>query len=596
LLSKHDSEHDPARAERLSREAVALARGTGDGVLLAYAWQARLPLAWRTLPEDAAVAQSFEALDAIERLRSNQQGQQGRAALLSQWARVFQWLTGRLLQAQPPRVTQAFEVGERLRSRVLLEYLAKAGVHSSVSQAVGAGEEPVSEPIARTQRRLLDPALRDDERRLLLGHLQLLELEKEEQDAGRIPPVASSALPFASVDAVQRELKDDEALLWFSLAPWKDLYQDFGGGSWVVAVTPRQVAVHPITPSVDLDGEIAAFTGLLRDRRAGADRWTPPARRLGTTLLKDAIDGLPAGISRLVIVSDGALHQVPFEALSPDAGPMLGERFEIGVVPSATLWLRLRQGRRPPGSRGALVLANPNLPAATLDGVALRPLPGAEREARSIARLLGLDAGDVREGGDASERFFKQAPFGSFGIVHVAAHARADAAFPERSAVFLSPGHEAEDGWLQPPEIAALELAGALVVLSACESADGALLSGEGPLSLARAFFAGGAANVVATRWPLRDDDAAFLMERFYRALASGATVDAALRQSRRDAVAQGLPAAAWAGVTSLGDGGRRPLTPRPQGLGPWPVRLAAVFVVLVALAASARLLRRRAS
>jgi len=595
LLSKHDSERDPARAERLSREAVALARGTGDGVLLAYAWQARLPLAWRTLPEDAAVAQSFEALDAIERLRGSQQGQQGRAALLSQWARIFQWLTGRLLQAQPPRVAQAFEVGERLRSRVLLEYLAKAEVHSSVSQTAEAGDGRLPEAIARTQRRLLEPSLEERERRLLLDQLQLLELEKEEQDSGRIPPLASSAVSFASLDAVQRQLQDDEAVLWFSLAPWKDLYQEFGGGSWVLAITPRQVSVHPITPSVDLDGEIAAFTGVLRNRGARDETWMPAARRLGKTLLEEAIARLPAGVSRLVIVSDGALHQVPFEALSPGAGPMLGERFDISVVPSATLWLRLRQTGVSRASRGALVLANPALPAAALDGVSLQPLPGAGREAHSIARLLGLDARDVREGGDASERFFKRAPFGSFGIVHLAAHARADAAFPERSAVFLSPGHASEDGWLQPPEIAGLDLRGALVVLSACESADGSLLSGEGPLSLARAFFAGGATTVVATRWPLRDDDAAFLMERFYRALASGASVDAALRQARRDAVAQGLPAAAWAGVASLGDGRRRPLAPRPPNAAPWPW-LAATVAILFALAATAHFLRRRTS
>ena len=57
-----------------------------------------------------------------------------------------------------------------------------------------------------------------------------------------------------------------------------------------------------------------------------------------------------------------------------------------------------------------------------------------------------------------------------------------------------------------------LDLRGRLVVLSACESAGGSVLSGEGPLSLARAFFAGGAGAVVATRWPLRDDDAALIM------------------------------------------------------------------------------------
>jgi CHAT domain-containing protein len=103
------------------------------------------------------------------------------------------------------------------------------------------------------------------------------------------------------------------------------------------------------------------------------------------------------------------------------------------------------------------------------------------------------------------------------------------------------------------------------VVLSACDSAEGSLLPGEGPLSLARAFFAGGARGVVATRWPLRDDDAAFMMERFYQALGAGQSVSTALRQARHEAIEAGLPAAAWAGIAALGDGELRPITPRPK-------------------------------
>src|SRR5262249_56370443 len=112
--------------------------------------------------------------------------------------------------------------------------------------------------------------------------------------------------------------------------------------------------------------------------------------------------------------------------------------------------------------------------------------------------------------------------------------AGADSTFPKRSAVFLAPGDDHEDGWLQPDEIAALDFRGRVIVLSACDSADGSLVGGEGPLSLARAFFSGGARAVIATRWPLEDNDAAFVMERWYRALRTGQSAAAALRQARR--------------------------------------------------------------
>jgi CHAT domain-containing protein len=351
---------------------------------------------------------------------------------------------------------------------------------------------------------------------------------------------------------------------------------------------------HPLPAGVDLDSQVAALTGLLRRRDTAGDTWPAAARSLGRTLIAAAVAQLPADVNRLVIVADDVLHRVPFEAIRPDSGPAsLGERFEISIVPSASVWLHLRRSRVSP-SREALVLADPDAARGRPDGeMRLEALPGARKEAATIARLLDLDPRHVVAGSAASERFIKTMPLSRFGVVHLAAHARADDAFPERSAVFLAPGSEREDGWLQPREIAALDLRGRLVVLSACESADGALLSGEGPLSLARAFFAAGAGAVVATRWPLRDDDAAFVMERFYRALAAGDPVGDALRRARREVIDAGLPPAAWAGVTLLGDGSHRPIRARQDSLaGPWLVASAAALAAM-ALALMSRRSRR---
>jgi CHAT domain len=212
-------------------------------------------------------------------------------------------------------------------------------------------------------------------------------------------------------------------------------------------------------------------------------------------------------------------------------------------------------------------------------------LPGARREARSIARMLGARRQHALEGAAASERALKSAALATFSIIHFAAHARADSTFPARSAVFLAPGDDHEDGWLQPDEIAALDLRGRVIVLSACDSADGSLVSGEGPLSLARAFFSAGATAVIATRWPLEDDDAAFVMERWYDALRTGQSAAAALRHARREVRKAGRPPEAWAGVLLLGDGQASPLvSSRSDGL--FVGRLAAAIIAVVITAA----------
>jgi hypothetical protein len=99
-------------------------------------------------------------------------------------------------------------------------------------------------------------------------------------------------------------------------------------------------------------------------------------------------------------------------------------------------------------------------------------------------------------------------------------------------------------------------------------------------LSLARAFFQAGAAAVVASLWPLRDDEAAALVGDFYDELARGRSVGAALRGAQRAAIAAGRPAAAWAGLVAMGDDTRIPF---PGGSRARPsVALVAGAAILV--------------
>ena len=576
------SVRDPQEAEQLSQEALAAISRDRDRLMLAFAWQARLKLVWSTLPIEAAVGESFEALDAIERLRASQNEAGGRAALFGNWAHDYQWMTGQLLETEPPRVAQAFEVGERLRARVLLDRLFQLGVPNAAPPEGAVAGADVARRISATQRQLLVSPAGTSERETLLAQLRLLELERDDLNAGRLPALSSNAISFASLDDVKRALDEGEAMVWFSIGPWTDLYGEFGGGSWVLVITRTTATVHPLKATADLDVQVGALAGMLRGRETSREVWTPAARRVRQALFDAAVAQLPSTITQLVVVADGAVHRAPIEALPLETGEPLGERFDVSVVPSATVWLRLRAARADQQAGSVLVVADPAVSNGAPDGqLPLTPLPGARREARSIARTLGSARQQTFEGAEASERVVKSTALTTFSIVHFAAHARADSMFPERSAVFLAPGDDNEDGWLQPDEIAALDLRGRLVVLSACDSAGGSLVSGEGPLSLARAFFAGGASAVIATRWPLEDDDAAFFMERWYRALRTGQSAATALRQARREVREAGHPTEAWAGVVLLGDGQVSPIVAGPSSDALPNGRFAALMLVL---------------
>jgi hypothetical protein len=440
--------------------------------------------------------------------------------------------------------------------------------------------------IAAIQRRLMDPTLAGNERRTSLEQLEALE--EREQSAARLIELAAGQTQatnrrFAGLGDVQASLGPGEALLSFQVGTSETVNGDFGGGSWLVAVTRNQRTVHRIADRSHLAQVVPVFAGL----SSRVDGLAVAASvRLHADVFSDALRTLPPDIHRLILVPDGPLQHLPFDALraAPAAGP-LGSRYELVVIPSATLWLGWRGQPRVPANRRVLALADPTLDnrprtraierhAVVQHAFTLGSLPHARRESGAIRRQLGNV--DTLVGPHATERTVKTQNLRDYEIVHFAAHAVADDSRPERSAVLLAPGAGDEDGLLQAREIAELDLDGRIVVLSACRTASGAILSGEGVMSLARAFFAAGARAVVGTRWPIRDDHAAAMFESFYFHLGRGASLSSALMHARTDAIADGLPASAWAALVLVGDGAIRPFPDAParRASMPWPFAL----------------------
>lgn len=541
---------DPGAALHSVDEAFELAREAEDPWSIAYSWRERMRVSWRLGPPERAVKDSLEALDAIEVMRDLQTESTGRAEVFATWAGHYHWLAGRMLQER--RAGLAFGVQERMRARALIDALEAA---RATSGRPGTG--------------------------------------------------------FATLEQVRQALAPDEALLSFQIAPWSDMAGDFMGGAWLIVVTNSRTSIHPLRDRlanrIDLRPAVESFAGLIE---AEAEEG-PGAAALYRALLADGLAGLPPGIRRLAIVPDDALHRVPFSALRPEPeGPSLALRYEITQATSATLWLRWRQAHRersfladaPP----ALVLADPDS-LVTVDEEALEraadfavpgglgKLPWARREARAVVRHLG-GGSRLRVGSEASESYLKKNGPGPFALLHFATHAWTDDVEPGRSFVLLSPGDGGkEDGFLRMREIAGLDLRGRIVVLSACSSASGEILRGEGVMGLARAFFQAGAHTVVASLWKLRDDHGAALFDRFYHHLGRGLNVAAALQAAQRDRMEDGAPATAWAGVVVLGDGGRVPLPGGRKRSGVWGWVAAGVLAAAICLLLRLFLMRSRA-
>jgi CHAT domain-containing protein len=171
--------------------------------------------------------------------------------------------------------------------------------------------------------------------------------------------------------------------------------------------------------------------------------------------------------------------------------------------------------------------------AYAAQGFELSPLPYSAAEVRALERAVGAGS-TIRVDAEATEGALKGLALERYGIVHFATHALLSESAPQRTALVLMPGPEdLEDGFLQAREVYRLRLGAELVVLSACQTARGRIVRGEGVQSLAQAFFHAGARSVVASLWDVEDRSTAELMAAFYRHLVGGRPKAEALRAAK---------------------------------------------------------------
>jgi CHAT domain-containing protein len=253
-----------------------------------------------------------------------------------------------------------------------------------------------------------------------------------------------------------------------------------------------------------------------------------PARRLYDLVIAPVEADL-ADAAGVLLIPDKILWRLPFAALVDRRGRHLIERMPIAYAPSLTAYAAMRGGRRsvPAYDTSLLAIGNPTLAAHTKSaaqsfyrGVTLGPLPDAEREVDSVARLYRDPV--VLKRAEATEARAKSL-LGNAAVVHFATHGIVDDGNAMYSRLALSTGGtEQEDGWLEGWEIARMHLNADVVVLSACETAAGTVYTGEGAVGLTWSFFLAGARSAVASQWNVASGSTARLMIRFHSALRHG--------------------------------------------------------------------------
>jgi CHAT domain-containing protein len=194
-------------------------------------------------------------------------------------------------------------------------------------------------------------------------------------------------------------------------------------------------------------------------------------------------------------------------------------------------------------------------------GEQLGRLPFSAQEAAAIAALVPAGRAMKALGFDANRENVVSMDLKDYRIVHFATHGVLDANHPELSGVVLSQYDRTgtpQDGFLRLHEVYNLDLPIDLVVLSACQTALGKEVKGEGILGLTQGFLCAGASNVVSSLWKVDDKATGELMRLFYRGmLIEGHPPAAALRvaQIRMRTSKRWRAPFYWAGFVLHGDG-----------------------------------------
>jgi CHAT domain-containing protein/tetratricopeptide (TPR) repeat protein len=593
---------------------------------------------------DDALASYRQALDTIDTIREGSlRADESRTTFLATTGEVFEEATGALAEmaiaeasgsaiavSSEPASTRALEgkalayatealaVAERGRARSLLDMLSEGG--GEITEGVPAELLQKKRENLRRQQEIAalltgvslggdvsKDALEDAEKSLNSLQSEYESIENQIRTAS--PRYAALTAPRTlTLEEIRGQVLDEQtALLEYSLGEER---------SYLFAVTRAGLTVSRLPARAEVERQVTAFrrqvipstlrrsiTDLVAnavDPQRGIKLGGPPPQATSEVVnaYAQAAGGLYKSVvepaaplfkgSRLLVVADGALNYVPFDALlsaEPPRGadfstlPYLIKTNETLFAPSASVVAAVRQQHTSVpdahASGDMLVVADPvfdasdsrarvaraaeqpqadaqtahtglSFDSALADlsgegeaaagtnasarrGVLVR-LTGTREEAQEIAKLAvgsGRKA-DVWLDTDASEANVEGRDLSSYRVLHFATHGLLNAERPQFTGVVLSlVGNRAgADGFLRTDEVFNLHLSSPLVMLSACETGLGREKRGEGVMGLTRAFMYAGAPTVGVSLWSVADKSTSELMTDFYKnLLGRGAAV-----------------------------------------------------------------------
>jgi CHAT domain-containing protein/tetratricopeptide (TPR) repeat protein len=292
---------------------------------------------------------------------------------------------------------------------------------------------------------------------------------------------------------------------------------------WVIGA--GRLSRLDLPPEKEIAGLVKTYTAIVTQGGDPLARNDAAASALYQAVLGPVRKLIPPG-SNVIVVPDGALHQLAFETLvAPDPQPHYWiEDVTIATAPS--LRVLRDEGRQPARTPKLLLIGDP-----VLTGPEFAPLPNVKREIAAVEERFPAANRTVFTGAGAIPEAYAKASPAQFTDIDFATHATANRESPLNSAIILS--HQGENFKLYARDVADVPLSADLVTISACTSAGSKAYSGEGLMGFAWAFLQAGAQNVIASLWDVDDTRSVEIMRGLYAGMAGGRSPARALRSAK---------------------------------------------------------------
>jgi CHAT domain-containing protein len=450
----------------------------------------------------------------------------------------------RLLTEHLHNPVKAYSVVEQVRGRILTDVLL-GGSRTSLKA------EENERAMSRFRLQLTNAASTSDVERI---RDRIAMLEQSRWITPDVSILKSRRYSHVMLRQVQHALNSHAVILEYVLDD---------PASWCLVISRDSIHVVRLVSKKTFDAKVSAYLHSVKQKQPCQSA----ARGLYDLLVKPA--GAAVAVRDLLIVRDGILNLVPFDALQDHAGRYAGEDTTISYLPSAgSFYLLSEQARTVEINRSVLAFGGiPYQDDASrfrklliVAGFGPMPLPNLRNSREEVMMATDASTGGERTvvvGAKATETEFKKDIDRPHRIIHLAVHTVTDADRPDRAALILAADPtKGEDGLLQAPEIAQLRIRANLIVLSACDTAVGPVEGQDGVATLARSFLLAGAKNVISTLWAADDNSSLALMRGFYERIGRGEPPASALADAKREFIREfgdGSAPYYWAAFTFEG-------------------------------------------